>query len=84
MKVLSAAAVPILALLHSFKWSMAQTQPAPDLHSDKSYTIVGKDGSDIVVTPATVYYNYELYNGQMIFTSKIHWGSYYYSIFYNQ
>lgn len=68
MKVLSAAAVPILALLHSFKWSMAQTQPAPDLHYDKSYTIVGKDGSDIVVTPATVYYNYELYDGQMIFT----------------
>ena len=72
MKVLAAAAVHVFTLLHSFEWSMADsiygTQPAPKVDFDQSYTIVGTDGSDVVVTPATILYNYELYNGQNIFT----------------
>jgi len=52
-------------------------QPQPKLHHDKSYTIQGltNNGSDdepIVVTPMTVSYDYELVDGEMIFTSAHH------------
>lgn len=52
-------------------------QSPPKLHHDKSYTIknlsgsgIGHDDRDnIVVTPMTIAYEYELYDGQNIFTS---------------
>lgn len=37
------------------------------MHDDESYTI-SIDGEEVVVTPVTITYNYELYNGQNIFT----------------
>jgi len=53
-------------------------QSPPKLHFDKSYSIKGFgvdpngeiNNDDIIVTPMTITYNYELYNGQNIFTNE--------------
>lgn len=42
------------------------TKP-PKMHDDKSYTI-SIDGEDVMVTPVTITYNYELFDGQNLFT----------------
>jgi len=42
-------------------------QDLPQLFDDKSYTI-SVDGDDVVVTPMTITFNYDLYNGQNLFT----------------
>lgn len=52
-------------------------QSPPKLHHSKSYTIqrLTSDGSNeepIVVTPMTVSYDYELMDGEMLFTSSHH------------
>ena len=39
----------------------------PQLHNDKGYTI-SIDREEVFVTPVTITYNYELYDGQNIFT----------------
>jgi len=58
-------------------------QSPPQLHHDKSYIIKGAGlgqgskggnnyGDDIIVTPMTVTYDYELYDGQNVFTLATH------------
>jgi len=49
-------------------------QSNPILHDDDSYVLerAGSDGSDITVTPMTVIYDFELYDGQNLFTDAAH------------
>ena len=44
------------------------TQPVPGMDFNQSHTSIGTDGSNIVVNPATILYNYDLYNGKIMFT----------------
>ena len=49
-------------------------QSKPTVHNDDSYVVegAGSDGSNITVTPMTVIYNFELYDGQNLFTEVPH------------
>lgn len=42
-------------------------QSPPELHDERSYTLT-IEGAEVLVTPMTVTYNYELYDGQNLFT----------------
>lgn len=54
-------------------------QSPPKLHRDKSYTIQiqnpnsdNNNSNEVVVTPMTITYDYELYDGENLFTNNLH------------